>query len=515
MPSRDASKLLAVFHVGREASRTYTQARCLELISEIPGLASLELLDGPSHQTNSVLLTCWDGPEALRAHRDGAHGELTALPAFVMASGAGDADLQSSPPAVARLLSSHLASSESICVVSANASGDIASCNDAFCRLVGFERTALQGVTLWSLLVDTDAEVLRDLTRSSEASPAWLRLNFVDAASVPHTLSCTVDVGRAGLSLVGERNARREADFEQEVLRLNNELAVISRENARKSKELERAMRKLREAQALLIHTEKMASLGQMTAGVAHEINNPLAFVASNHATLKRDFDGLMRLINVVGDGLGEIGERIPHLHRTIVETVQSIRLNHLAESIPRKLSSNAEGLERIKQLVLDLRTSTRLDEAERKTVDLGESLRATLRFLEPLRSEHGVHLELELSSMPPTTCLPGALNQAVSNVVANAIQATQAGGVVRVQTFVDGDWHAVRVLDEGVGIPSEDQRRIFDPFFTTKPVGEGTGLGLNIAHQVVQAHGGRIDVESEAGCGTTVTIRVPGAGGD
>jgi signal transduction histidine kinase len=470
------------------------------------GLLGIEVADGSS-EGRAFLLTCWDGMDSLLEQQQTNHGPFSALPVFLREVDT-PALTDGSVPAFAGWVASFFAISEGSYVVGARADGIVSMANDSFCSLLGRRRSEMRGTSFGSLLVDKDAAALEQVLGGTR-----LMLNFVDASNTPHTLSCTVQRSSLGISLIGERNVHKEAAFEQEVLRLNNELAVLSRENARKSKQLARALGELREAQSLLVHTEKMASLGQLTAGVAHEINNPLAFVASNHATLQRDFQGLLQLVNVIGDGLEEVGIRLPSLHGKIVEAAQAIRLDHLVEAVPRKLEANIEGLERIQQLVLDLRTFTRLDEAERKSVDLGESLRAALRFLEPLRTERGVELDLEFSPMPPTVCAPGALNQAVSNVVTNAIQASQKGSLVRVLTSVEGDWHLVEVIDAGEGIPPSHVEKIFDPFFTTKPVGVGMGLGLNIAYQVVKAHGGRIDVESVVGSGTRMTIRVPGSG--
>lgn len=502
--------IVAVFHAEGEGADTLMSSSSAEWIGRTRGLLGIEVTAGAS---KGFALTCWDSLDSLRDGQKTDQGPFSALPTFLMELDTPAELTDGTVPPFAGWVASFFALSEGSYVVGAHADGLVSMCSESFCALVGRTRSELRGMSLGSMLVYQDAALIQremdDLSKGASGLTRGL-LNFVDASDAPHTLSCAVLRSSFGISLIGERNLPKEAAFEQEVLRLNNELAVLSRENARKSKQLARALRELREAQALLVHTEKMASLGQLTAGVAHEINNPLAFVASNHATLQRDFRGLLQLVNVLGDGLEEMSTRLPLLYEKVVEAARAIRLDHLVEAVPRKLDANIEGLERIQQLVLDLRTFTRLDEAERKAVDLGESLRAALRFLEPLRTEHGVELDFEFSTMPPTLCAPGALNQAVSNVVANAIQASAKGGVVRVVTAVEDDWHVIKVIDKGEGIPPSHVEKIFDPFFTTRPVGVGMGLGLNIAYQVVKAHGGRIDVETAVGQGTTMTIRVP-----
>jgi two-component system NtrC family sensor kinase len=174
-------------------------------------------------------------------------------------------------------------------------------------------------------------------------------------------------------------------------------------------------------------------------------------------------------------------------------------------------MEANIKGLERVKKIVLDLRNFSRLDEAERKECHLAEGIESTLLFLGPLLQEHGVTVETDFAPLPKVLCSPGPLNQAISNILANAIQASQSGQAVRVSTRRDGDRFVVEVADHGAGIPAEHLAKVFDPFFTTKPVGSGTGLGLSIAHQVVAAHDGRIEIDSLPGSGTTVRILLPG----
>ena len=260
----------------------------------------------------------------------------------------------------------------------------------------------------------------------------------------------------------------------------------------------------------MLVHQEKMASLGQMTAGVAHEINNPLSYVHGNHAALGRDFDDLMAFVNAVGEALPAIETALPSVHAALLQKAEEVELSYLAAAIPRKLAASLEGLERVRQIVLDLRSFSRLDEASTKDVDLADGIRATLRFLGPVARERDVELVLAAEILPPTRCAPGPLQQAISNVVLNAVQASPSPGRVSISVRAEGDAHVVEVDDDGPGILPEHLPRIFDPFFTTKPVGEGTGLGLSIAHQVVTAHGGTIAATARVGGGTRVAIRIP-----
>ncbi len=335
-------------------------------------------------------------------------------------------------------------------------------------------------------------------------------MNIVTGDQIPHTLRCRIVPADDKFLLVAEPPQLENQSLQEELLQLNNQFAVLSRENVRKGRELARTLADLKKTQSMLVHQEKMASLGLMTAGIAHEINNPLAFVMNNEQVLRRDFDDLLVFITILRDALPEIASLAPHIHARIIAKAQKVGLEYLAESVPHKLTANIEGLERVKEIILDLRNFSRLDEAERKLCSLAEGIESTSRFLGPLKKEHGVTIETEFADLPPLVCSPGPLNQAISNVLVNAIQASRPGQIVRVVTREEGGWYCIEVTDQGVGIQSEHLSKVFDPFFTTKPVGSGTGLGMSIVHQVVEAHKGKIEIDSSPGMGTTVRILLP-----
>jgi signal transduction histidine kinase len=249
------------------------------------------------------------------------------------------------------------------------------------------------------------------------------------------------------------------------------------------NRELAAAYAELKSTETQLVHTEKMASLGRLVAGVAHEINNPVSFIASNVTPLRRR--------------LSQAADRAPGMAQKALREAEEIT------------DVMARGAERTAAIVKDLRTFSRLGEATRKPADLHEGIETSLRLLAP-RWRERITVHRDYAELPPVECDPGAMNQVFMNVLANACDAIADRGNVWIATRVDGGHVTVVIRDDGPGIPPQALPRIFDPFFTTKDVGQGTGLGLAISHGVVVAHGGRITVDSTPGTGTTFTITLP-----
>jgi PAS domain S-box-containing protein len=267
----------------------------------------------------------------------------------------------------------------------------------------------------------------------------------------------------------------------------------------------------LKRTQSQLVQNEKLASLGQMVAGVAHEINNPLSFVANNVAVLQRDLKALGQLLEMYRQADKSIEEKQPELSAEIRDLAERVDLGYTLPNLQELLTRSREGLRRIQQIVKDLRDFARLDEADLHEVDLNDGIQSTANIVLGLAKKKRVKVEMDLQPLPTISCYPAKLNQVVMNLIANAIQASHEGGKVTVRSRRNGDDTVViEVADEGTGIPQRIRDRIFDPFFTTKPPGEGTGLGLSISYGIVQDHGGRIDVRSEEGKGSTFTITLP-----
>lgn len=266
----------------------------------------------------------------------------------------------------------------------------------------------------------------------------------------------------------------------------------------------------LKKAQSQLVQSEKLAALGQMVAGVAHEINNPLAFVGNDLAVLQRDVGYLRDLLDLYREAEPVLADHRPDLCAGIRALADRIDLAYTLNNLEGLMARSQDGVKRIRQIVLDLRDFARLDESDLKEVDVNAGVASTINIVRNLAKKQGVELLAETSPLPPVTCYPAKINQVVLNLVANAIHACPPGGKVSVRTQPTADGVEIAVHDTGSGIDPSIQDKIFDPFFTTKPPGQGTGLGLSISYQIVLDHGGSIEFDSDVGQGTCFFVRLP-----
>ncbi|MBW4493487.1 MAG: response regulator [Oscillatoria princeps RMCB-10] len=302
-------------------------------------------------------------------------------------------------------------------------------------------------------------------------------------------------------------------------------------ELSRSNQQLSQALDELRQTQAQLIHSEKMSSLGGMVAGIAHEINNPVNFISGNLIYIQ---EYVSDLLNFADLSLKESPSLSPHL----LAAAEDINLDFLMQDFPKLLNSMRVGTERIRQIVLSLRNFSRLDEAERKQVNLHEGIDSTLLLLQHRLTagdgEGDIEVIKEYGHLPPVECLAGQMNQVFLNILSNAIDALKASPNlpkwISIRTEMgrgeDSRSHlpsaqcpvpnaqssvVIRIADNGIGMTPAVQSRIFDPFFTTKPVGSGKGLGLSVSYQiVVEQHGGQLLCCSEQGLGAEFAIEIP-----
>ena len=316
-----------------------------------------------------------------------------------------------------------------------------------------------------------------------------LQIGAVDYLTKP----CELEV--LGLSV------QRALERRNLVLAARSYRADLERQNV----ELAARKAQLERLQAEIVHSEKMAGLGRLAAGIAHELNNPAGFIYGN--------------INLISSYLGRLESLLSMYERVSLSAAEATEVNlkkkeigydALLPDLHSMIADCAEGAERIRDVVQNLRTFSRLDEAEFKKVDLHASIEATIRLLSRYYGTGRIRLVKEYGPIPPVNCYAGQLNQVWTNLLINAAQAIEGDGEVTISTLVEGNSVSVAIADTGCGIGPDELPKLFDPFFTTKPVGEGTGLGLSITYGIIERHGGTIGVESVLGNGTKFRVSIP-----
>jgi two-component system NtrC family sensor kinase len=289
----------------------------------------------------------------------------------------------------------------------------------------------------------------------------------------------------AGRRLLRAANLKLEARNSQ-LATLAEAQTLLAEDFRQANASLQQAYRDLQTAQSQLVQTAKMASLGNLVAGVAHEINNPLSFVTSHLGTVRRRLE--------------QFREQVPPIPASAEDHWERAQI---------RLKEMGVGLERIADLVIKLRTFSRLDEGEWKCVRISECIDSLLTILS-YRLEGRIEVVKQFSPPEAIECFPGLLNQALMNLVANSIDAIEGPGVVEITAGADGPDYVLRIADTGTGIDPAIQERVVEPFFTTKPVGKGTGLGLSITYSIIKKHEGTLELKPRAEGGTEAVIRMP-----
>jgi two-component system, NtrC family, sensor kinase len=353
---------------------------------------------------------------------------------------------------------------------------------------------------------DSNFELQAPITTQDEVGLLAAALNDLMQRVTEHTQE---------LQLVHQTLEKRVETRTAELWHKNEQLAEahdhlqqLNSELVSQAQELNQALQELRQTQAQLIQTEKMSSLGQMVAGFAHEINNPITFVAAN---LNYASTYMTQLINLVQ----LYQQQYPHPPGVLQAPIADLDVGFIVDDLPKVLASMQAGTDRIRQLVLSLRNFSRLDEAETKPVDIHEGIDNTLLMLNH-RLVPQISVAKQYSALPLVECYPAQLNQVFMHLLNNAIdallsQSSQMEKQITIRTEVL-KFNQVKICigDNGSGISGEVHSRLFDPFFTTKPVGKGTGLGLTICYQIIEKHHGKIEVASKVGQGAKFTITLP-----
>jgi signal transduction histidine kinase len=306
------------------------------------------------------------------------------------------------------------------------------------------------------------------------------------------------------------KSGERIAILESQHHELQENLAI-------KNTKLDEAIQNLKVTQAQAMQSEKMASIGQLAAGVAHEINNPIGFVGSNLEALSdylSDYNTLLGHYQAMADALGKAGiDKMASTVKSHLETIhkfeKDIEIAYLKEDIPDLLKDCIEGTSRVGKIVADLKNFAHPGNDKPMPMDINKGLESTLNVVANELKYKAIVIK-EFGKIPLVEAWPQKMNQVFMNILINCAQAIPEKGEIRIHTFVQGGDVKIAISDTGSGISSENLSKIFDPFFTTKAVGKGTGLGMNIAYNIVKEHKGHIEVKSEMGKGTCLTITLP-----
>ncbi len=364
--------------------------------------------------------------------------------------------------------------------------------NDSLCQMLGYTREELIGKYVHSIHEKEDKEVIEGrVSRRREGFSDTYELNYIakNGNIIPALVSAKPVFNSSG-------------KFEGAVV-------VITDISKMKQAEHER---KLIEAQ--LRQSDKMASIGQLAAGVAHEINNPTGFVSSNLNTLSayiKDYNILIDLYQALVSKLeiSGISSGYEDIMQKIREQESNMDIAFLKEDITQLIQESLEGTERIKKIVQDLKDFAHPGEDKPKFADINRCIDSTLNIVWN-EIKYKAQVKKDYAELPQILCYPQQLNQVFANILVNAAQAIKEHGEITIKTMLADKNIVIEIGDTGCGIAKENISRIFEPFFTTKDVGKGTGLGLNVAYNIVKKHNGKIGVESEKGQGTIFTIRLP-----
>jgi PAS domain S-box-containing protein len=389
-------------------------------------------------------------------------------------------------------------------IITVNDQGIITSQNPALKEMLGIKDSKTPvGLNIMELPTIKDTDLLPILKDALEKGIPFKGFN------IPYTSYFTskeILLNVVLTPIVGEDNKVKTllGLFED-----NTEKAKAEQELKKAYDDLKKAHQELQNAQFQLVQSEKMASLGQLVAGVAHEINNPVNFISSGLTPLRRNIDDLIQIVRKYSELSLSKHEKLEDFLKDVAILKEEIGYEEAIHGIYSMLDSIREGVHRTVRIVKDLRSFSRPDEAELKPFNIHDGLESTLNLL---TSQYKNRIEVirEYNNVPLVECYAGQINQVFMNLLVNAIQAIKSTGQIRIKTWSVKDTVKVSIKDSGHGIPREIVGKIFDPFFTTKGVGEGTGLGLSISYSIIQKHQGKIEVQSEVGIGSEFIITLP-----
>lgn len=387
----------------------------------------------------------------------------------------------------------------------ANLEGEFIFANEALCHYLG---TTVDELKPKNQLVNPDFNKIRALESDSEQIFEGI-LTIGNFVNKHYVLNARIFKRKEHFLVFAEADVIHLFEENAKMSVLNQEINNLQRQLIKEKRTLQQTLSKLKETQQMLIHSEKMNALGQMIAGVAHEINNPIAFVNNNLYELEKyakEFIGAYENIE------SEINNKASSDLKAIVKDIrEKFDMDYLTGDIEDVITESKSGVERVKVIVEDLRNFSRLDEAELKNIDLVENIHSTLTIVKSEITKKNIQFSCISEETILMDCYPGQLNQAILNILVNAIQAVNEKGEISLILKEEEKHILILVEDNGHGIKEQDIPKIFDPFFTTKPIGTGTGLGLSITYKIIHdLHKGKIIVESVLGKGTIIKFSIP-----
>ncbi|MRR53736.1 MAG: PAS domain-containing sensor histidine kinase [Deltaproteobacteria bacterium] len=388
-------------------------------------------------------------------------------------------------------------------VVLTNNSGSVQRCNKSLADYLHKDYYEIIGRN-WALLLSERGLPINSSQGSTrtiheESSDKWYELKM-------HPYTSKGKIPSSG-HVITITDITIQKKFAEQLEEKNHQIMVNLCELNNKNAELAEAYAALKTTQSQVLQQEKMASIGQLAAGVAHEINNPIGFITSNLNSLGKYLTRMSDFIQLQSKALASPGD--PLLLEEVRQKEKTLKMNFILNDSLKIIEESLDGSERVQKIVQSLKSFSRSDDGKRVSADVNECFESAVNIVWN-EIKYKAALVRELGVLPPTLCYPSQLNQVFMNILINAVHAIENQGTITVRTWHDDGSIWASVSDTGHGIPPEAVSRIFEPFFTTKEVGKGTGLGLSISYEVIKRHEGDIWVESTPGEGTTFTIRIP-----
>ncbi len=396
-------------------------------------------------------------------------------------------------------------------VILTDEKGCIEWVNEGFTRLTGYTLPEVVGQKPGVLLQgpETAPDIVRHMSECLERGEGFIvELINYHRLGTPYWVRAEVqplydEQGRLTRFMAIESDITRRKQQEEELRQHRDHLQELVRQ----------ATRKLEAQQTQLIQSEKMASLGQMAAGIAHEINNPMSYITSNLGTLVDYSQVLLRLLSLHDEHTEALAAGRRQDTEALLERIQSLRrqeqVDELVADMPDLIQESLEGTRRVDEIIQGLKMFSRQDSGPPQPTDLNHVLESTLKLVRN-QLKYKCRVLCDWGELPPIPCHPTQISQVFTNLLVNAAQSIQTQGEIRITTRHEGQQVVVSITDTGSGMTPETRAQLFTPFFTTKPPGKGTGLGLSISYSIISRHKGDIEVRSEPGQGSTFTVRLP-----